>query len=62
MPEDVKAIAADVSTLPRRLISKLPLGKANIEKIYRSTGQIEAIAHELVYPGAPDNLACEIDL
>ena len=62
MPEDVKAIAADVSTLPRRVISKLPLGKAKKEKIYRTTGQIEAIAHELVYPGAPDNLACEIDL
>ena len=62
MPEDVKTIAADVSTLPRRVIAKLPMKKAKKEKIYRTTSQIEVILHELVYPSAPDNLSCEIEL
>ena len=62
MPETVKTIALDVSTLPRRVISKLPMKKAKKEKIFRTTGQIEALMRELMYPSAPDNAECEIAL
>ena len=62
LPDTVKTIALDVSTLPRRVIGKLPMKKAKKEKIYRTTGQIEALMRELMYPAAPDNLECEIEL
>ena len=62
MPEPVKTIAKDVSTLPRRIVGKLPLGKAKKEKIYRTTGEIEKILRELIEPSLPDNADCEIDL
>ncbi len=62
LPQTVKTIAADVSTLPRRVTAKLPIKKTKKEKIFRTTDQIEGIVKELVYPGAPDNLNCEIEL
>ncbi len=62
MPETVKTIAVDVSTLPRRVISRLPMKKAKKEKIFRTTGQIEGLMQELMYPSAPDNMECDITL
>ena len=62
MPDTVKTIVKDVSTLPRRVVKRLPVKKAKKEKLFRTLRQIEAIAQELVYPAAPDNLHCEIDL
>ena len=62
LPDTVKTVALDVSTLPRRVIGKLPIKKAKKEKIYRTTDQIENLMQELMYPAAPDNLQCEIDL
>ena len=62
MPETVKTIALDVSSLPRRVISKLPMKKAKKEKIYRTTNQIEALMEELVHPSAPDNLHVSVRL
>ena len=62
MPETVKTIAVDVSTLPRRVISKLPMRKTKKEKIFRTTGQIEGLMKELMYPSAPDNMECDITL
>ena len=62
LPQTVKTIAADVSTLPRRVTAKLPIKKTKKEKIFHTTDQIEGIVKELVYPGAPDNLNCEIEL
>ncbi len=62
LPETVKTIALDVSTLPRRVISKLPMKKAKKEKIYRTTNQIEALMEELVHPSAPDNLHVTVQL
>ena len=62
MSETVKTIALDVSTLPRRVISKLPIKKAKKEKIFRTTGQIEGLMEELTHPSAPDNMECDIAL
>ncbi len=62
MPETVKTIATDVSTLPHRVIAKLPIKKSKKEKIYKITDQIEGIVKELVYPSAPDNTECDIAL
>lgn len=60
MSEDVKTIATDVSTLPGRIVKKLPIGKKKKEKIYRTTGEIENILRELIYPSAPNNQESDI--
>jgi len=60
LPETVKTIATDVSTLPGRIIAKLPIKKAKKEKIYRTTNEIEGIMKELLYPSMPDNMECDI--
>ena len=62
MSDDVKAVASDVSTLPRRIVKKLPIGKDKKEKIFRTTDEIEKILQELVNPSLPDNTDCVIDL
>lgn len=62
LPETVKTIASDVSTLPRRVTAKLPLGKAKKEKLNRTFAQIEALLQELINPSAPDNIRSEIEL
>ena len=62
LPAPAKVIATDVSTLPRRVVRKLPLGKARKEKLYKTFGQIEGVVKELLYPSAPDNQHCFIDL
>lgn len=59
---EVAAIVRDISTLPRRIVSKLPLGREKKQKIYRTTDGIEHIAEELMHPSAPDNRECDIDL
>ncbi len=61
MPDTVKTVAVDVSTLPRRIVKELPIKKAKKEKLYKTFAQIEALLRELVYP-AYDNMNCEIDL
>ena len=62
MPDTVKTIVTDVSTLPRRVVKKLPVKKAKKQKLLGTLGQIEGIAQELINPAAPDNLHCEIEL
>ena len=62
LPAPAKVIATDVSTLPRRVVRKLPLGKARKEKLYKTFDQIEGVVKELLYPSAPDNQHCFIDL
>lgn len=58
----VKVIVSDVSTLPRRAVSKLPLKSAKKAEIYKITDSIEATAGELMRPSAPDNTECDIVL
>lgn len=60
--EEVKKIAIDVSTLPRRVITKLPLKKGTKKKIAGITEQIESLVNELMYPSAPDNLHFTVEL
>lgn len=60
--EEVKTIVLDVSTLPGRVVKKMPLGREKKEKIYKITGSIEHIAEELMHPSAPDNRECDISL
>ena len=62
LPDTVKTIATDVSTLPRRVVSKLPMGKAKKAKIYKTTDQIEEVMREALFPAFPDQLDCVIDL
>lgn len=60
--EEVKTIVLDVSTLPGRVVKKLPLDRKKKEKIYKITGSIERIAEELMHPSQPDNGECDISL
>ncbi len=62
LPEAVQTIAADVSTLPRRIVRRLPIKKAKKEKIYKTAGMIEALVEELIHPSAPDNQASAVEL
>ena len=54
-PEAVKTIVADVASLPRRILKKIPMKKTKKEKIRKITDQAEALAAELMHPSAPDN-------
>ncbi len=62
MSEETRRVATDVSTLPRRVISKAPIKKAKKEKIFRTTDEIEKILQELINPSLPDNTDCVVDL
>lgn len=50
MPEAAKTVAINVSTLPGRILRKVPFKKKEIGKILGITDQVETLLHELVYP------------
>lgn len=60
MSAEMKTVATDVSTLPGRIVKKLPIGKKKKEEILKTTAEIEKILRELIYPSAPDNRECDI--
>ena len=60
--DEVKTIVLNVSTLPHRVITKLPLGKGVKEKTAGITESIGHIANELMFPSPPDNGKCDISL
>ena len=62
LPDTVKTIAFDVSTLPRRIVKRLPIKKSKKEGLNKTFLQIEALLRELLCPAAGDNLTGEIAL
>ena len=62
MSKELKTVVTQVSALPGKAVSRLPLNKEKKEKIYKITDAVKATAQELMYPSPPDNLECEISL
>lgn len=60
--EEVRQITTSLASLPSRAIRALPVRPRGAENLLGTTDQISAIAKELMYPSAPDNMHHEVDL